>query len=74
MSLTDGDIIKFQRGTPYIFEDVCAIYSVTMGQIADIGYENFQQYLGLLTSNKPMIRENDTSEMAQILKEVTDFQ
>ena len=75
MSLTDSDILKFQKGgTPYIFEDVCAIYSATLGEIVDEGYDNFQQYLGLLTTTKPMVHDSDKSEMAQVLRELTDFQ
>ena len=74
MNLTDDDILKFQRGTPVLLEDICAIRSVTLGQIVDIGYSKFQQYLGILTTTKPVDLPNKDSELANLLNELTDFQ
>ena len=73
MSLTDGDILKFQRGSPVLLDDICAIYPATLGEIVDLGYDKFQQYLSLLTSSKPTIKTED-KEMLQVLEQLTDFQ
>ena len=73
MNLTDNEVLKFQRGGPVFIEDICAVYSVTLGEIVDIGYEKFQQYLGVLTSTKPIDTGKD-SEMSKLLEEISDFQ
>jgi len=41
MNLTDNEILKFQRGTPIFLEDICAIYPAKLGEIIDIGYDEF---------------------------------
>jgi hypothetical protein len=41
MNLTDDEILRFQKGSPVLLDDICAIYSVTLGDIVDLGYENF---------------------------------
>jgi len=41
MNLTDNEVLKFQRGSPVLLEDICAIYPATLGEIVDIGYEEF---------------------------------
>jgi len=41
MNLTDSDTLKFLRGTPILLEDVCAVYPAKLGEIVDIGYDNF---------------------------------
>ena len=74
MNLTDDEILKFQKGTPILFEDICAIYPVTIGEIVDLGYSKFQQYLGILTALKPDSHENKDNELKQVLEEITDFQ
>ncbi len=74
MNLTDDEVLKFQRGSPVLLDDICAIYSVTLGEIVDIGYENFQQYLGILTATKPTIKKNEDEELNKLLEELTDFQ
>lgn len=74
MNLTDSDIVKFQRGTPIIFEDICAVYPVKMGEIADFGYEKFQACLSILTSDKPSFNKETDKELINLLKELTDFQ
>lgn len=73
MNLTDNEILKFQKGGPILLEDICAVYSVTLGEIVDIGYNNFQQYLGILTSTKPVDIKED-NELNQILNQISDFQ
>ena len=73
MNLTDSDVLKFQRGTPILLEDICAIYPVTLGEIVDLGYDTFLQYLSLLTTVKPEnIKGNP--ELNEIIKDLTDFQ
>lgn len=42
MNLTDDEILKFQRGGAILIGDICAVYSVTLGEIIDEGYTNFQ--------------------------------
>lgn len=74
MNLTDDDTLKFQKGVPIFLDDICAVYSVTLGEIVEEGYSNFQQYLGLLTAQKPVFHPNDTSEFKKAMSELTDFQ
>ena len=73
MNLTDSDVLKFQRGTPVFIEDICAVYPAKIGEIVDIGYEEFQKYLGIMIAEKPTAK-GDNTEMAALLNEVTDFQ
>ena len=54
MNLTDNEVLKFLRGAPVLLDDICAIYPVTLGEIVDIGYDKFQQYLSILISTKPI--------------------
>jgi len=72
MNLTDSDVLKFQRGTPVFIEDICAVYPAKIGEIVDIGYEEFQKYLGIMIAEKPTAK-GDNTEMAALLNEVTDF-
>jgi hypothetical protein len=74
MNLTDDEVLKFQKGTPILFKDICAIYSRTVGDIVDIGYTKFQQYLGLLTATKPLPKPTDDEEVKQLLETITDFE
>ena len=73
MNLTDNEILKFQKGSPILLDDICAIYPVTMGEIVDEGYDNFQKYLGILTSDKPILNTND-KELDNLIMELTTFQ
>ena len=57
MNLTDGVILKFQKGGSILFEDICAIKSHTLGEIVDLGYDTFKQYLNVLLMEKPVITE-----------------
>ena len=74
MNLTDDEILKFQRGTPIFIDDICAVYPVTIGEIVDLGYSIFQQYLGILTASKPIMKKSEDKELIKLLEELTDFQ
>ena len=74
MNLTDNETLKFMRGSPIILDDICAIHSVKLGEIIDVGYDNFQQYLSILTSEKPIPDSHMDEEMKQLLESITDFQ
>ena len=74
MNLTDSDTLKFLRGTPILLEDVCAVYPAKLGEIVDIGYDNFQQYLSILTSTKPTVAYDNDNELSQLMATLTDFQ
>lgn len=73
MNLTDDAILKFQKGSPILFYDICAIYSVTLGEIVDLGYSTFQLYLGAITASKPLVN-NDDKELKQLLDKMSDFE
>ena len=73
MNLTDNEVLKFQKGGPVFIEDICAVYSVTLGEIVDIGYDKFQQYLGILTTSKPTDLKGD-DELNNLMNSLSDFQ
>ena len=73
MNLTDNEVLKFQKGGPVFIEDICAVYSATLGEIVDIGYDKFQQYLGILTADKPSDFKGDT-ELKNLIDSISDFQ
>ena len=73
MNITDNEVLKFLKGSPVFLDDICAVYPATIGEIIDIGYDNFQQYLGLLTSTKPIDTKGD-SELSKLLESISDFQ
>ena len=73
MNLTDDDILKFQRGTPFFFKGICTIYPATLGEIVDEGYSNFEKYLSIIFTEKPSNLSKD-SDMEQLLNNLTDFQ
>ena len=74
MNLTDDEVLKFQRGSPVFLDDICAIYPATLGEIVDIGYSNFQQYLGVVTMTKPEPNKTADAELKNVLNDLTDFQ
>ena len=74
MNLTDNEVLKFQCGVPILLDDICAIYSATLREIVEEGYDNFQKYLGIITANKPIPSAKDDSEFKKLLTELTDFQ
>ena len=73
MNLTDSDILRFQMGAPIFIEDVCAVYPLTLREIVEEGYENFQQYLNVLTMTKP-IEVKDNPEFEEVIQNINDFQ
>ena len=73
MNLTDNEVLKFQKGSPVFLEDVCAIYPATLGEIVDLGYNKFQQYLSILTATKPT-NKNEDKELNELIDQLTDFQ
>lgn len=74
MNLTDNETLKFQKGSPIFLEDICAVYPATLGEIADEGYDNFQNYLGILTANKPLPKDIKDKELRDLIEQITDFQ
>ena len=74
MNLTDNEILKFLKGSPVFLEDICAVYPATIGEIIDEGYDNFQKYLSVLLSEKPIVKNQDDSDLKQLLESLTDFQ
>ena len=73
MNLTDNEILKFQKGGPVFIEDICAVYSVTLGEIVDVGYDKFQQYLSILTATKPIDVKGE-KELTELLNNISDYQ
>ena len=73
MNLTDDEILKFQCGAPVFLDDICAVYPVTLREIVEEGYNNFQKYLGLLIASKPSSK-NEDKELAKMLEDLSDFE
>ena len=73
MNLTDNEVLKFMQGGPVFLDDVCAVYSLKLGEIVDVGYEKFQQYLSILTATKPTDLKGD-EEFKKMFNELSDFQ
>ena len=73
MNLTDNEVLKFLRGSPVFISDICAVYPATLGEIVDLGYDKFQQYLSVLTATKPMEKQKD-KELNELMEQLTDFQ
>ena len=73
MNLTDNEVLKFQRGSPVFVADICAVYPATLGEIVDLGYDKFQQYLSVLTATKPTEKQMD-KELNDLMDQLTDFQ
>ena len=74
MNLTDNETLKFLKGSPVFIEDICAVFPATLGQIVDEGYDNFQQYLGVLTASKPTTKLDGDNELSELMEKLTDFQ
>ena len=73
MNLTDNEVLKFLKGGPVFIEDICAVYSVTLGEIVDVGYDKFQQYLSILTATKPTDVKGE-QELTELLNNISDYQ
>lgn len=74
MNLTDDDTLKFLRGTPVFLDDICAVFPATLGEIVDLGYSKFQQYLSVMIAEKPTDVKSNDEELKALLRELTDFQ
>ena len=74
MNLTDDEILKFQRGSPVFLEDICAIYPAKMGEIVDLGYSKFQQYLSVVLVEKPTNSQMQDETLKELISSLTDFQ
>lgn len=73
MNLTDNEILKFLKGSPVFLDDICAVYPAKLGEIIDIGYDKFQQYLSIMTTTKPIDNKQD-KELKELIEKLTDFQ
>lgn len=73
MNLTDNEVLKFQMGGPVFIDDICAVYSLTLRTIIEVGYDKFQQYLGILTTTKPTDVKGD-KELVELLNAISDYQ
>ena len=74
MNLTDDEVLKFQRGSPVFLEDICAIYPAKMGEIVDLGYSKFQQYLSVILVEKPTNSQMQDETLKELISSLTDFQ
>lgn len=75
MNLTDTEILKFLRGSPVFIDDICAVFPATLGEIVDIGYDNFQRYLSIITATKPdKTKVRNDNDLINLLDELSDFQ
>ena len=74
MNLTDSVILKFQKGGSILFEDLCAIKSHTLGEIVDIGYDVFRNYIKIILMEKPIIEEDNKTELSNVIEELSTFQ
>ena len=74
MNLTDDEILKFLKGSPVFIEDICALFTPTVGSIVDEGYENFQKYVSVLTATKPTTQYDKDKELKDLMKKLSDFQ
>lgn len=72
MSSIDEIVMKCQCGAPVFLDDICAIFPVTLREIAELGYDSFLEYLQILTMEKPVIESKD--ELAQLLETLSTFQ
>ena len=71
MNSTDGKVLKFLRGVPVIYEDICLVKSPFLKDIASEGLDKFYQYLSFMTIRKPSM-ENE--ELQQLLSPLSDFE
>lgn len=72
MNLTDTETLKFQKGSPVFIQDICAVYTATLGEIVDLGYDKFQEYLSIITTTKPSVTNDN--ELSMMLKDLSDFE
>ena len=75
MSLTNEDnTLKLMKGTPVLIDDICAVYSPTIGEIVELGYSNFLEYISIITSSIPSAKKIKDKELIKVLEGLTDFQ
>ena len=74
MSLTDTEVLKFLKGSPVLIDDICAIYPAKLGEIIELGYDTFQQYLAFITMSKPDLTNKGDRELKELIDSLTDFQ
>lgn len=72
MNLTDSFTLKCLRGSPVFLDDICAIFPAKLGEIVDLGYDTFWQYLQILLAEKPILDKKD--ELYNLLKDLSDFE
>lgn len=73
MNLTDDTfILKCQSGSPIFIEDICAVFPPLLREVASVGYDNFLQYIQILTTEKPYIKEKN--ELSELIKKLTNFE
>ena len=74
MNLTDTEVLKFLKGSPVFIDDICAVYPAKLGEIIDLGYDKFQQYLSVATTTKPLLENTKDPELKELIAVLTDFQ
>lgn len=74
MNLTDSFTLKCLCGSPILLDDICAIYPATLREIVDIGYDSFNNYLQILTMEKPILEKKEDKELTELLNKLSDFQ
>lgn len=67
----DAFVLKCQSGAPVFLDDICAVFPVTLRQIAEVGYDVFLQYLQIMLMEKP---ENKDAEIASSIEDLSTFQ
>lgn len=73
MSSIKIDNLSLFYGKPLLVNDICVVYSPTLGDIAQIGVQSFYNYIGLLTMDKKELFEsnNEATEIAYFLATAT---
>ena len=72
MSSTDSKVLRYLHGLPVIFDDICAIHSPRLHDIAVEGLDNFYQYVSATQIVKPAKIEDP--EIKQLLSPLSDFE
>lgn len=71
MNSTDEQILKFMSGLPVMYKDICLVESPSLRKIAAEGLDNFYQYIGFLTIQKP---DAEDKELKKSLSQISDFE
>ena len=74
MNLTDDEILKMQKGSPIFLDDICAVFPARVGEIVDLGYSKFKEYLNAMLVEKPTNIKDADEELKQLFAQLTDFQ